>query len=455
MYLLRNSGRYRAEQYEIVKQHRGQIGLRLYGSVPEGSRGREDSNERAAQPTECQQFDFGEVKLTLAPDELSVPDSQGRRAHYRRAHIELPLRDLKRSGAVSNVVNPYPVVREFCEFLTAVTGSYVIAYDYDGNSDALLLDPRRPSIIQGYFDPKLAAKYSRLFGTFMSIGWKYHQLLLNAFRCYRLALAVCPVSVSISYFLLVASMEACAEKLGKEKPNEDDFRKSFLSAIERWKEEFHVDEAVVQGLYARLLKHDGTILARKKRFVKVVSKYLPDSFWHGESRDQPGDASDHLGLDLDTGSIIPVPTDRIRKGDLEQHLGEVYDTRSAFVHEAIPFSLVALAPGQDLVVCHRADRRSGKLAEKTNPKTGRRAREQQKLPTIDWFARVSGEVLRSILMHVNPDEQKDSEAESRVDPEDWLQANYSVRCIPEDYVLSGQEARDIARRTSRAERREK
>jgi len=400
VYLLLNSGRYGAVDDQPTQQHRAQVGVRLSRSQCMQAVGRVPP-PLATAATSRDDVPLAEITLGEAKLEVRIPrglaEEDGSELDCM-AYVNIPLRAMKWKSSRMRFRYPPGVVKELCDFLTVASGSYVTFYDWEGKPDRPVVDTGMEAIGQGFLDLAGRDGYGRLFDAWLGMGWHYHGALVNAFACYRLALALSSASPSLSYVLLVAAMEACGSQFSEAEPSFSDFSRELRRAVAEWQSEHNADDRVVERLRDHLTKAEGPRLRARAQFRDVVNRYLPDAFWR---------ANDEGSSDADSDA----PGTRVTRRRLKSHLDAIYDSRSAFVHQAAEFPLQAVQPGCEWVPSFA-----------TNEKTGCRKEKRQMLPTLSWFARVTREVLLTILDDAQacPARYRDKDGDVGVDPEVWL-----------------------------------
>jgi hypothetical protein len=391
MWLLRNSGRYRSEQYGVFKLHEAIVDVLLDANQYRGVYEPEELGRylrgEIGLPTRELSAEFGEVSLRVSvPQEHHIDLAKLPPFLHVHARLALPLRELKTEQR-PRFVYPAAVIREFCDFLTVATGSYIIAgVPEDGALPGTAGDrPFCPAsrsrlpITEEWFRFDQRDVYARLFERFMGLHWRRHAALVDAFRCYRLAIAFGPSSPSTAYLLLVSAVEAVANVFSEEAPSFEDFPEQFRQTFRDWQDSHRVLPKVADDLRDRLLSVQGGTLRASRGFQQVIADYLPADFW---------EQTPHGGLD---------------PAQLEVHLRAVYDARSKFAHEALEFGIEVETLGVAVIPCYAYD-----------PATRRRRKKLQRVLTLDFFAKLTRAVLLAILAVDHPMEEDD------VDPENWL-----------------------------------
>jgi len=392
VWLLRNSGRYKPEQYEVVHKWRGRIALWVEAEQYLSAYSKEELaaalEGRVRLPPREFSVEFGEIALRIPIPQKPWSDlAKPPPLFHVHAEIALPLRDVTK-GRDQRFASPYAVVREFCDFLTVATGSYVIADVPEGVAQPGTVGDRpycpgatpRLPITEEWFRLDRKQEYVNLFERFMGLDWRRHAAFVDAFRCYRLAIGFAPISPSTAYLLLVSAVEAVADAFSAADPSFEDFPDQFRRAFQSWQNDHRVRPEVADSLKTRLLEAQKGLLGASRKFRQVVANYLSPDFW---------ERTPHVGLD---------------PGRLDEHLRAVYDARSKFAHEALEFGIEVETLGVAVLPCYAYD-----------PATRRRRETIQKVLTLDFFAKVTRAVLLAILRADHP-----ALEEEDVDPENWL-----------------------------------
>jgi hypothetical protein len=355
---------------------------------------------------ETREYAFGEIVLRLP--------SRRRKAHRDESPpafaesmglLSFPLRQLKGGDAGVRFVGfSYGIARDFGDFLTLVTGSYMTVYDSSG-PDRPVREPHSKYAVPqtGHFDSARMGDYATLFDRLMQLSWEHHSSLLSSLRCYRHALRVATISPSMSCVLLVAALEACGARFVEATPTFDDFSEPVRKRVAEWQRQHCISNHAANALRQALVEAEAGKLRAKRRFVDVVLRYLPDSFWE---RNMLVPEHRHPALHPQTGLIVEVPPGRIEQGDLPQHLAAVYSARSAYVHAASELEEALLLPGYDWVPSYEYDSRRREFADRL-----------QRLPTLRFLADLTQAVLIAILQHDHP-----SAGDEDIDPEEWFRA---------------------------------
>jgi len=397
MYLLRNLGRYRPDQYQVVGQAKVPVALALNPQdwqglqmlpFPPGQRGHPASHQSLPR-NRMQAWKFGE--FTLAVNLPAGPHSGNSSAIPDLWNLEgflsFSLRDVVRKGKDSEVTNHSAIAREFCDFLTVATNSYVaVATAGDSPIEQRWDKPQAPPyasrspVNAWHFDRGSVRRYVCQFNRFANIlHWRHHGTMLNAFRCYRLALGLCELSLSTAYFLLVSALEAIAAEFIEVEVSFEDFEDDFRRAFQCWQDKRRITSEDATDLRERLALAEKGRLRCGRRFRTAVSTYLPVGFW-----------SCHTN-----GTIT--------RENLDRHLTVVYRLRSKFAHEAREFGVEASFVGHDVLPVFAYD-----------PMTGVEKDSLQELPTFDFFAQLTRAVLLDVL------ESQHSAPDDNPDPEDWM-----------------------------------